>query len=248
MNNLSTIPEGILADIRKWRGGIDDKFSNIYNLVNILTEHKTDWEVPEQLLENLTENRRMLQYLISLCKSTAGSTNDRGRRNTLLNSTVQMCLLQAKVWAYQAYVSGTITLDNVHSMGFLMPGETGGRHKRAKATDVLAEVKVKVINEDFVRVTVDCSEGKNAAMSSGGWPKGVNTALIVITAADGVNEVCRLMTDRLNNDINMPKGSHGRQFIIKASFLRHVGDNPRFGNEQTFSMPLTTEDLIADRN
>jgi hypothetical protein len=43
----------------------------------------------------------------------------------------------------------------------------------------------------------------------------------------------------------MPDGSHGKQFIIKASFLRHVNDEPRFGNEPTFSIPLTTEDLAA---
>jgi hypothetical protein len=43
----------------------------------------------------------------------------------------------------------------------------------------------------------------------------------------------------------MPEGSHGKQFIIKAAFLRHVNDEPRFGNEPTFSMPLTTEDLAA---
>jgi hypothetical protein len=43
----------------------------------------------------------------------------------------------------------------------------------------------------------------------------------------------------------MPAGSHGKQFIIKASFLKHVNDEPRFGNEPTFSMPLTTEDLAA---
>ena len=28
-------------------------------------------------------------------------------------------------------------------------------------------------------------------------------------------------------------------------FLRHVNDEPRFGNEPTFSMPLATEDLAA---
>jgi hypothetical protein len=42
----------------------------------------------------------MMQYIISRCKSTAGSTDERGHRNSLLKSTVQMCLLQAKVWAY----------------------------------------------------------------------------------------------------------------------------------------------------
>jgi multidrug efflux pump subunit AcrB len=33
----------------------------------------------------------------------------------------------------------------------------------------------------------------------------------------------------------MPDGSHGKQFIVKASFLKHGDDEP------TFSMPLTTE-------
>jgi hypothetical protein len=70
-------------------------------------------------------------------------------------------------------------------------------------------------------------------------------ALIVITAADGAAEVYRQMTSRLHNDIRMPAGSHGKQFIIKAAFLKHVNDEPRFGNEPTFSMPLTTEDLAA---
>jgi hypothetical protein len=41
------------------------------------------------------------------------------------------------------------------------------------------------------------------------------------------------------------RGSHGKQFTIKAAFLRHVNDESRFGNEPTFSMPLTTEDLAA---
>jgi hypothetical protein len=53
------------------------------------------------------------------------------------------------------------------------------------------------------------------------------------------------MTTRLHNDVRMPAGSHGKQFIIKASFLKHTNDEPRFGNEPTFSMPLTTEDLAA---
>jgi hypothetical protein len=73
----------------------------------------------------------------------------------------------------------------------------------------------------------------------------VRHALIVITASDGVTEVHRQITTRLHNDIRMPDGSHGKQFIAKASFLRHVDDEPRFGNQPTFSMPLTTEDLAA---
>jgi hypothetical protein len=41
----------------------------------------------------------------------------------------------------------------------------------------------------------------------------------------------------------MPSGSRGKLFIIRAAFLRHVDDKPRFGPEPTFFMPLTTEDL-----
>jgi hypothetical protein len=43
----------------------------------------------------------------------------------------------------------------------------------------------------------------------------------------------------------MPEGSHGKQFILKVSFMKHLDDAPRFGSELTFSMPLTTEDLAA---
>jgi hypothetical protein len=57
--------------------------------------------------------------------------------------------------------------------------------------------------------------------------------------------VYRTLTTRLHNDVQMPSGSHGKQFIVKAAFLKHIDDKPRFGNEPTFSMPLTTEDLAA---
>jgi hypothetical protein len=63
--------------------------------------------------------------------------------------------------------------------------------------------------------------------------------------ADGKTEIYRQVTSRLHNDIRMPDGLHGKQFIIKAAFLKHVDDEPRFGNEPTFSMPLTTEDLAV---
>ncbi|MDR1115953.1 MAG: hypothetical protein LBL33_07395 [Tannerella sp.] len=53
------------------------------------------------------------------------------------------------------------------------------------------------------------------------------------------------MTTHLHNDIRMSEDSPGKQFLIKAAFLRHVDDEPHFGNEETFSMPLTTEDLIT---
>jgi hypothetical protein len=92
----------------------------------------------------------------------------------------------------------------VHLLGFLLPGESGGHRDRTEATDVTAEVKVSVVNEDFIRVVIDQSAGENAAQVAHGWPPGVRNALIVITAADGKTEVYRQLTTRLHNDIQMP--------------------------------------------
>jgi hypothetical protein len=119
----------------------------------------------------------------------------------------------------------------------------------AKPAGIKAEVKVSIVNEDFIRVVIDQSAGENAAQVVHGWPPGVKNALIVITADDGKTEVYRQFTTRLHNDIRMPANSRGKLFIIKASFLKHIDDKPRFSNAPTFSMPLTTNDLaiILDR-
>jgi hypothetical protein len=240
-----TISEGALVSIRRWHGSIDEQFANIDNLVNLVNEHQPQWMMPPDLFAQLTGNHSQLQTLINKCRTNAASTADRTLRNSLLKSTVGLCLLQVKIWAYGQFTAGVMTADDVHLLGFLLPGESGGHHARTEATDVTAEVKGKVINEDNIRVVIDQSAGENAAQVAHGWPSGVSNALIVITAADGKTEVYRQMTTRLHNDIRMPDGSHGKQFIIKASFLKHVNDEPRFGNEPTFSMPLTTEDLVA---
>jgi hypothetical protein len=240
-----TIAEGVLAAIRRWHGSIDEQFSNINNLVSVVTTHQPAWSMPPDLLQQLSSNRDRLQELINKCHTPQASAADRELRNTLLKSTVGLCLVQAKIWAYGEFANGIMTADDVHLLGFLLPGETGGRHDRTEATDVTAEVKVKIVNEDFIRVVVDQSAGENAAQVVHGWPHGVKNALIIITSADGKTEVYRQVTSRLHNDIRMPDGSHGKQFIIKAAFLKHVDDEPRFGNEPTFSMPLTTEDLAA---
>lgn len=242
---VPSVSEGVLASARRWHGSIDDQFSNIDNFVSLVVSHQPAWEIPADLLAQFTTNRDQLQALINKCRSTAGSAADRTLRNTLLKSTVGLCLLQGKIWAYGEFSAGVLTADDVHLLGFLLPGEVGGRRTRAEATDVTAEVKVSVVNADFIRVVIDQSAGENAAQVAHGWPSGVKNALIVITAADGKTEISRQITTRLHNDIRMPEGSHGKQFIIKAAFLRHVNDEPRFGNEPTFSMPLTTEDLAA---
>ncbi|MDR2041104.1 MAG: hypothetical protein LBP98_02150 [Tannerella sp.] len=240
--NLS---DGLLAYVRRWHGSIDYQFANIDNLVNTVTAHQQTWAMPTELYNLLTTSRNQLQTLINLCRTGDGSHNDRDHRNALLKSTVGLCLLRAKLWAYGQYEAGVLTEEDVHRLGFLLPGETAGHRGRTEATDVIAEVKVTVVNEDYIRVVIDQASGENAALVSHGWPPGVKMALIVITASDGVTEVLRIQTTHLHNDIEMPEGSHGKQFIIKAAFLKHVTDKPRFGNEPTFSMPLTTADLVA---
>jgi hypothetical protein len=241
----SNITAGVLQSVRRWHGSIDDQFAAIDNLTNEVMAHQSSWDMPMDLLSQLTSGRDQVQPLINKCRTNEASRVDREHRNALLKSTVGLCLLQVKIWAYGKYTEGVMTAEDVHLLGFLLPGETGGQHAHTEPTDITAEVKVKVINEDFIRVVVDQSAGENAGQVMHGWPPGVRNALIVITSADGTTEVYRQMTTRLHNDIHMPAGSHGKQFIIKASFLAHVDDEPRFGNEPTFSMPLTTEDLAA---
>jgi hypothetical protein len=245
MSNSSEILPGVLAYTKKWHGTIDDQFSNINSLVDTVKKHSTDWAMPEDLLSELNSNRNWLQTFINKCRSTSASTEDRAMRNTTLKSTVATCLTKVKTWAYGRYFAGVMTTDDVHFLGFLLPGEIGGHHQRTDPTDITAEVKIRIVNEDFIRVVIDQSAGENAAHVEHGWPNGVRNAVIVVTAADGKTEVIRYMTTRLHNDIQMPAGSHGKQFIVKAAFLRHIDDEPKFGNEPTFSMPLTTEDLAA---
>ncbi|MDR3196529.1 MAG: hypothetical protein LBU34_01565, partial [Planctomycetaceae bacterium] len=206
-----TITDGVLAAVRRWHGSIDEQFGNIDNLVKLIEQHPT-WSIPTTLLAQVSDNREQLQLLINKCRSTAGSAADREQRNSLLKSTVGLCLLQVRVWAYSEYTAGVMTADDVHLLGFLLPGEIGGHHDHSEATDITPEVKVKVINEDFIRVVIDQSAGENAGQVRHGWPHGVRNALIVITADDGKTEVHRQFTTRLHNDIRMPEGSHGKQF------------------------------------
>ncbi|MDR1115954.1 MAG: hypothetical protein LBL33_07400 [Tannerella sp.] len=169
----SNTPEGVLTDIRRWRGSIDDKFSNIKNLVDLLRKRQTDWMVPAELLQQLSGNCTQLQEMITLCRTSAGSTRDCEHRNILLKSTVELCLHQVKLWAYGKYAAGIMTVKYIHNLGFPLPGENGGRHERIEATRVMAEVKVRVLSADLIRVVIDQSGGKNAALTAHGWPGGV---------------------------------------------------------------------------
>jgi hypothetical protein len=237
------IPEEILASVRRWHGSIDDQFGNIDSLVTTIQSHS--WGTPPQVFSQIVTNRTQLSALILKCRSNNASPVDRGQRNVLLKTTVGLCLGQMKVWAYSQYYASVMTINDLHSLGFLLPGETGGHHSRAEATRVVAEVKVTILSADVINVVIDQSATDNAALVKHGWPPGVHTAVIVITSDDGKTEVLRLNTTRLYNEIKMPEGSHGKQFIIRAAFLRHLNDEPIFGPQPTFSMPLTTLDLAA---
>jgi hypothetical protein len=233
----------LLANVKRWHGGIDDQFQNINNFVDVVAAHPT-WTRPATLFPLITQERDKLVLLVIKCRSTLRTDADLAERNTLLKTCVELCLTQGRFWAYSMYASATMTLDDVHLLGFLLPGEKGGHHPRAEATDAIAEVKVRVISAEFIRVVIDQAAGENAALVVHGWPAGVRHALIVILAADGVTEVYRVTSTHLYNDIEMPAGSHGKQFMIKAAFLRHTDDEPRFASEVVFSMPLTTSDLV----
>jgi hypothetical protein len=239
------IPDAVLAAVRKWHGTIGEQFSCIDNVCKIIQQPHPAWNMPVDLKDELLGNCVRLDAPVKKCQTNAASSDDRMLRNSLLKATVGLCLLRVKGWAYGDFAAGNMTADEVHSLGFLLPGEHGGYHGRTEATDVLAEVKAKVINGDFVHVVIDQSAGENAGPVKHGWPQGVKHALIVIIAADGKTEVLRQLTTHLHNDIQMPEGTHGKQFVIRAAFLKHIDDKPRFGNGPTFSMPLTTEDLVA---
>lgn len=240
----STVGSGEIANAKRWHGSIDDQYTNIDNVVVAATANP-GWGMPADMLTDLTGRRDTLRALISKCRGPAASQNDRAERNLLLKATVGYCVLQVKVWALGQYVAGVITLDQLNSLGFLAPGQTAGYHGRTDASDMTAEVKVKILGPDLIRVIVDQSSEEDAAHVVRGWPHGVRQVLIVITAADGTTEVLRKMSSHLYNDIRMPDGSRGKQFLIKAAFLKHVDDEPNFGNQPTFSMPLQTEDLVA---
>jgi hypothetical protein len=69
--------------------------------------------------------------------------------------------------------------------------------------------------------------------------------LLVIKDTAG-NEVIRKMTTHLHNHIIMPDDSRGKQFVARASFMAHVDDEPHFGNQATFTIPLLIDDIRPD--
>jgi hypothetical protein len=243
MSNSSKIPESVMENIRRWRGGIDDRVANIDNIIQGMTEKKNEWGVSTEMLDKLTESREKLGELMGECGSSYASSNARHERNSLLKALTDYCRKTVRIWAYGQYEAGVMSALDVHRLAFLLPGEQGGRRGRHDPTHELASVKVKLVNAEFVRIILDRAVANNSALVTHSWPHGVRNAIIVILTADGATEVVRQVTSRLHNTISMPEGSHGKAFIVKAAFLKHVDDTPRFSNPIVFSMPLTVVDF-----
>jgi hypothetical protein len=196
------------------------------------------------MMSFLNNNRNQLQTLIAFCRTKASSTNDRIDRDSLFKSTIEYCLHDVKFWAFGLLHAGTITLDDFHKMGFLIPGETSGNHERKGATKAKAEVKVRILGPDQIEVVVDQAAENNAAKVKHGKPHGVKYVEVTLYATDTGEEIYNEKSTQLRRKIDIPSQYHGKQLGIKAAFLVHVEDKPNFGDGALFSMPLTTQDLI----
>jgi hypothetical protein len=241
----SDIPAEVLATIRQWHGTVNQQMSNISTVLEMLKAHAVDWKVPEEYLDLLTENYQKLVVLVDKCTKVTGSSADRAMRNSLLKSTVGFCLTTIKSWSQSQYYAGMLTLDDVHLMGFLLPGESGGHRTRKDPTKATAAIKAYVTQMDTICITLDHSYTENAALVEHGWPEGVHNAVIIIYASDGETEIYHKMTTHIHTYVTLSKDLRGKQVMISAAFLQHVDDTPRFGEIQpVITMPLNTGDLV----
>jgi hypothetical protein len=239
------IPESLSNSVRKWHGGMTDRYENIGNLTDTLMEHRSVWPVPNDIVTWLTTNLTELDRLMKVCGTRNASANDRADRASLVRRMTYYCLDTVRNWVFGEYAQKTLTRKDVHSLGFLLMGESAKGHHRTGDSMALAEVKVRVNDVNNIYVVIDQSSNENAALVKEGWPEGVHNAVLIIETPEGV-EVLRKLTTRLHNEIKMPEGSRGKQFVIRASFLKHVDDELHFGNETTFTMPKLIKDIHAD--
>jgi hypothetical protein len=236
--------EGTLATARQWHGTYSQKQANLDNLLATIAAHKS-WAYPATMVTFLTTAQERVRVLMNKRAANQASGTDREELKQLFKQVIEICTRQMKFWALGLYATREMTLQELHSLGYLLPGERGGSRKRAKESLALGVPRPLVIDADHVRVTVDHAFGENAGQVASGWPPDAKYVLIVIRAADGKTEVFRTISSLLHNNILMPGGSHGKIFLVRAAFLRHPDDEPHFGIEPTFSMPWTTGDLAA---
>ncbi|MDR1414212.1 MAG: hypothetical protein LBI96_00220 [Odoribacteraceae bacterium] len=233
----------LVSRVGGWHKSILQQIGNVQTLKDGLIARESTLPVPLDYKERLTKAAAKLADYVT--KSAAGNitANERHERNSLLKATVGFCLHTVRPWVYGEYAQGNLTVDDVHELGFLLPGETGGNHELTDPTDIMIEVKSQIISGNIVRIIFDQASVKNAGPVLRGWAPGTRMARLVIYAVDGHTEVVNMMTTHLHNDIVLPEDCHGKQFLVRATFLKHVNDEPRWSNEVTFSMPLTTGDL-----
>jgi hypothetical protein len=242
--SVHNISAEVLTGIRQWHRIGLPQMVNISNVLEMLTKHKDEWQVPKAYLDELSESYRKLQELFNKCSQLIGSSADRLVRNSLLKSTVVFCRTKIKAWAFSQYYAGVLTADDVHLMGFLLPGEIGGYRARKEPTKATAHTRAFVTHMDNILVLIDHAYKESAAHVKHGWPPGVHMAVIVITTPDGQTEIYNKITSRLHTPVTLPKSTRGKELIVKAAFLQHVGDTPKFAESQpVVSMPLTLEDL-----
>jgi hypothetical protein len=236
--------EGTLATARQWHGSRRQKLSNARNLLAVLAAHKS-WAYSAEVVGKISSTVERAGVLMDKCDSNQASGTDREELKQLMKQLTALCTKQMKFWALNLYGTGEMTLQELHSLGYLVPGERSGPRKRAKESVALGVPRPVVVDADHVSVTVDHAFGENAGQVASGWPGDAKYVLIVIRAADGKTEVFRTISSHLHNTIRMPEGSRGKLFLVRAAFLMHPDDDPKFGIEPTFSMPLTTGDLAA---
>jgi hypothetical protein len=234
----------IMSDTKRWHGPIDDRAAAIYQMVGVLNANVTRWMQPGDLRTFCTTFPAKLEAVLKVCSSRESSRASRADRDELLNQAVAYSLGFVRMWAYGEFAAGSMTSKDLHALGFLVPGETSKHRARAEVNDVRPETKIRIYSEGKIMVVIDQAIDKNAAEVHHGWPTGVHMALISIFEQDGKTEVYHKMTTHLHTRIEMPEDSHGKIFLAKAAFLKHVDDTPDFGTQITFEMPRTTQDLL----
>jgi hypothetical protein len=238
--------EALYEELRRvaknWRGKQDARYTNIVNMYNTMKSMQPAWKIPEPVMSVLDEKVPELVKIVEICQGRNAGSLDRAARRGLTAELVNFSLGTVKNVAYGAYAVGDITLRDVHALGFMLAGESGGAHARSKPNKVQAEAKVEVIDYSSINLVVDKAAHENAGPVAKGWPKGARSVKVVIEDTDG-KEVLVAMSSQLHTRIRMPEGSRGKQFVLRAAFLRHLDDDPVYSGEVMFTMPLMIRDI-----
>jgi hypothetical protein len=168
------LPESLSNMVARWHGGVEDKFANIENLVTTLEANRSLWPVPNDIITWLDTNMTALNELMQKCRSRNATSNDRLKRNTLVNKMVYYSLDTVRNWVYGEYAIKVMTREDIHMLGFLLMGENSKSRRRGGEVFVLAEIKARVNDDRTVNLVIDQASDKNAALVEEGWPKGAH--------------------------------------------------------------------------